>query len=138
MLHKLSSCDRQHSAMLICVGDIRFGPPYFSLSIDDKELADRVFGKEMLWSPDSRYLVVQEWLSTAERDGPQTALLCIDVREERQCKVSQATGGFIVPVRFEDDNLIYEKRYFSAGRHGATEYEIRFTDLPRWRALRLR
>ncbi len=63
MLHKLSSFDRQHTAMLIYAGEIRFGPPYFSLS-------------------------------TAERDGPQTALLCIDVLEERQCQVSQIARDF--------------------------------------------
>ncbi|MEQ9885861.1 hypothetical protein [Pectobacterium zantedeschiae] len=137
MLHKLSSFDRQHRAMLICAGEIRFGPPYFSLSIDGKALEERVFGKEMLWSPDSRYLVVQEWLSTVERDGPQTALLCIDVLEEKQCQVSQAAGGFIVPVRFEDDKLIYEKQYFGGERNGITEYEIPFTALPRWTTLRL-
>nr|WED68851.1 hypothetical protein PJ912_00385 [Pectobacterium colocasium] len=83
--------------MLICAGEIRFGPPYFSLSIDGKTLDDRVFGKDMLWSPDSRYLAVQEWLSTAERDGPQTALLCIDMLEERQCQISQATGDLSSP-----------------------------------------
>ncbi|BES85005.1 hypothetical protein PEC302107_33500 [Pectobacterium araliae] len=138
MLHKLLSFDRQHSAMLVCTGEIRFGPPYFSLSIDGKELEDRVFGKAMLWSLDSRYLAVQEWLSTAERDGPQTALLCIDVLEERQCQVSLAAGGFIVPVRFEDDKLIYEKQYVGAEKNGVAEYEIPFTTLPHWRALRLR
>nr|WP_240472584.1 hypothetical protein [Pectobacterium brasiliense] len=138
MLHKLPSFDRQHTAMLIYAGEIRFGPPYFSLSIDGKALDDRVFGKDMLWSPDSRYLAVQEWLSTAERDGPQTALLCVDVLEERQCQVSQAAGGFIVPMRFEDDKLIYEKQYFGAEINGATEYEIPFTALPRWSTLRLR
>lgn len=137
MLHKLSSFDQQHTAMLIYVGEIRFGPPYFSLSIDSNALEGRVFGKELLWSPDSRYLAVQEWLSTAERDGPQTALLCIDVIEERQCQISQAAGGFIVPIRFEDDTLIYEKQYFSAERNGTTEYEIPFTALSRWSALRL-
>ncbi|WP_225084728.1 hypothetical protein U1R68_10210 [Pectobacterium colocasium] len=100
MLHKLSSFDQQHNAVLVCIGEIRFGPPYFSLSIDGKALEDRVFGKDMLWSPDSRYLAVQEWLSTAERDGPQTALLCIDVLEERQCQVSQAAGGFKIPLVF--------------------------------------
>ncbi|WP_240355714.1 hypothetical protein [Pectobacterium polaris] len=94
MLHKLPSFDRQHTAMLIYAGEIRFGPPYFSLSIDGKALDDRVFGKDMLWSPDSRYLAVQEWLSTAERDGPQTALLCIDVLEERQCQLSQIARDF--------------------------------------------
>ncbi|MBA5203624.1 MULTISPECIES: hypothetical protein [Pectobacterium] len=137
MLHKLSSFDQQHTAMLIYVGEIRFGPPYFSLSIDGNALEGRVFGKELLWSPDSRYLAVQEWLSTAERDGPQTALLCIDVIEERQCQISQAVGGFIVPIRFEDDTLIYEKQYFGAERNGTTEYEIPFTALSRWSALRL-
>ncbi|MFJ5379104.1 hypothetical protein ACIPSX_17325 [Pectobacterium sp. CHL-2024] len=58
MLHKLPSLDRQHTAMLIYAGEVRFGPSYFSLSIDGKALDNRVFGKDMLWSPDLRYLAV--------------------------------------------------------------------------------
>ncbi|WP_253272487.1 hypothetical protein [Pectobacterium brasiliense] len=60
MLYKLASFDRQHTAMLICVGEIRFGPPYFSLSIDGSDLEGRIFGRKLLWSPDSRYLAVQD------------------------------------------------------------------------------
>ncbi|GLW37481.1 hypothetical protein Pcaca04_14170 [Pectobacterium carotovorum subsp. carotovorum] len=46
--------------------------------------------------------------------------------------------GFIVPVRVEDDKLVYEKPYVGAGENGITDYEIPFTALLRWRALRLR
>ncbi|MDY4313676.1 hypothetical protein SOW02_01790 [Pectobacterium actinidiae] len=46
--------------------------------------------------------------------------------------------GFIVPVRVEDDKLVYEKQYVGAGENGITDYEIPFTALLRWRALWLR
>ena len=60
MLYKLPLFDLQHTAMLISAGEIRFGPSYFSLSIDGKALDERVFGKDMQWSQDSRYLTVQD------------------------------------------------------------------------------
>lgn len=41
-------------------------------------------------------------------------------------------------MRFEDDKLIYEKQYLGAEINGTTEYEIPFTALSRWHALRLR
>nr|WP_240349019.1 hypothetical protein [Pectobacterium versatile] len=106
MLHRLPSFDRQHTAMLICIGEIRFGPPYFSLSIDGKELEGRVFGKDMLWSPDSRYLAVQEWLSTAERDGPQTASVSVFMLNRQTCqRVGEKAKFTYSPHRMAGHNL---------------------------------
>ncbi|MBE5223549.1 hypothetical protein IG608_19140 [Pectobacterium sp. A113-S21-F16] len=44
---------------------------------------------------------------------------------QRHCPYVQ----FIVPVRFEDDKLIYEKQYLSAERRGVTAYDASFTAL---------
>src|SRR5262245_44317984 len=99
------SPDRTHRAKFEYEGEIRFGPPYYSLTIDEDRIKNEVFGSEALWSQDSRYLAVQLWLSTREADGPQTALICFDLSERRRCQVCTARGGFVVPARFEGTKL---------------------------------
>ncbi|KAA9001321.1 hypothetical protein FJU30_08885 [Affinibrenneria salicis] len=135
MRHRVPAPDNQHSAEFIIAGEIRFGPAYFSLALDGLVLPERLFGNEALWSPDSRYLAVQEWLAVAGDRGPHTALLCLDITTQTLRRVSSASGGFITPLRFEADKLIYHKRYFSAGGERCIEYEIAFAALPDWEPL---
>ena len=116
-------------------GEIRFGPPYFALQINGRNIAGRVFGDKVRWSEDSQYVALQEWLSTSESEGPQTSLICFQPRSWQQCKVSGARGGFIEPKKFDGDRLIYSKQQFSLGLQQTTEYEIEFKALPRWEAL---
>lgn len=121
-------------ARLEYVGEIRFGPPYYQLLINGKAVPKRVFGSPMLWSADSRFLAVQEWLSTKEALGPQTALVCFDVESNRQCRVSTAENGFIEPKAFDGEKLIYTKEHTDAQGTKVNEYEIEFLPLPRWEA----
>ena|SRR5258708_4359809 len=57
------SPDTQHTAHFIYGGEIRFGPPYFSLLVDNYSFGQRIFGDAHLWSPLSNLLAVQEWLT---------------------------------------------------------------------------
>lgn len=116
-------------------GEIRFGPPYFTLRINGKLLAERVFGEIVLWSPDSQYFAAQEWLTTSEADGPQTSLVCFQPAMGKQCNVSGMRGGFIKPKEFVGEKLIYSKELYSNGQYQTTEYEIEFKPLPRWESL---
>jgi hypothetical protein len=126
-----TSPDGKHLASLEYEGEIRFGPAYYRLALDQKLIAGEVFGREALWSEDSRYLAVQLWLSTEESEGPQTALICFDIAEHRRCQLSTARDGFIVPKRFEGETLIYTKEL--SGR--VSEYEMVFPTLPRWKPM---
>lgn len=45
-----SSPDAQHTAHFAYAGDIRFGPPYFSLLVDAYSFGQRIFGDVHLWS----------------------------------------------------------------------------------------
>jgi hypothetical protein len=94
------------------------------------DFAERLFGDERLWSADSSYLAVQEWLTTDYAEGPFTELLLVDFVSERQCPLSKADKGFIVPVRLESSLLIYRKDY--KGRGESREYEIAYEPLDRW------
>ncbi len=124
----IPSPDGKHTATFQYSGEIRFGPCYFTLNLDGEIVAEETFGEEARWSEDSRYLAVQQWLTTKESDGPQTALVCFDLVRRRRCCVSTARNGFIVPKRFEGELLIYTKQIGIR----KSEYEIAFESLPRW------
>ena len=137
MKRTVESPDSKQSVHFEYEGEIPFGPPYFTLALTGHRIANRSFGDEAVWSGDSRYVAVQEWLSTSKATGPQTALLCIDTTERKQCRVSTASHGFIVPIAFDGARLIYKKRYVERQGERTAEYEIEFADLPRWEALDL-
>jgi hypothetical protein len=124
------SPDLLHKAVLKYVGEVRFGPAYYSLTIDKISLGERVFGTSYLWSPDSRYFAIQEWETTSEGRGPQTRLLLISVDLKQECVLSRAEGGFIVPQSFEKDKLIYTKEYYRPRM--IKEFEIEFLFVDRW------
>jgi len=126
--------DNSRKAVLDYANEIRFGPGYYFLKAGDISFDGRVFGNAFLWSPDSRFFAVQEWESTNEPQGPKTRLLLIDVDTRRECALSRADGGFIVPKRFEADKLIYTKKYPGTGTEN--EFEIEFLTLNRWENLK--
>lgn len=125
--------DRSHRARLRNVGEARFGPPCFSLRLDEYAFGRRIFGASCLWSPDSRYLAVQEWTTLDPALGPLTALLLVDAEAEQEATLAHATQGFIVPQRFEGKLLIYTKHYPAQGitRH----FDLDITHIKSWRKL---
>jgi len=123
-----------HKANLLYMGEIRFGPAYYSLTIGELSFMNRVFGRSCLWSPDSRFCAVQEWETTSEGKGPQTRLLLIDIEQRRECILSRAEQGFINPKKLEDNKLIYTKEY--PGKGVVNEFEIEFVTLNRWKSLK--
>ena len=130
----VSSPDTKHRAVLNDLSEIRFGPPYYLWMIDEIRFGDRIFGDSYLWSPDSRFSAIQEWETIIEGRGPQTHLLLIDLETERECILSRAEKGFIVPKQFENDKLIYLKEHFAPRR--TREFEIEFLSLSRWENLK--
>lgn len=129
-----TSPDNSHTAILDYANEIRFGPAYYHLKMDDTSFGERVFGNSYLWSPDSRFFAVQEWESTSETQGPKTRLLLIDFETRRECVLSRADGGFIVPKQFDHDKLIYTKKY--PGKGVENEFAIEFLTLSRWESIR--
>ena len=128
-----TSPDNKHQAVLGYLSEIRFGPAYYSLAMDEIRFGERVFGNSFLWSSDSRYFAIQEWGTVREGEGPQTHLLLIDLDRRRECVLSRAEKGFIAPKKFENDKLIYVKNYFAPSI--TREFEIEFLELSRWENL---
>jgi hypothetical protein len=127
------SPDRQHSASFFYAGDIRFGPSYFSLSVDRRSFGERIFGDVCLWSASSALFAVQEWLTIDYSEGPITALVIIDLRLGREVMVDRVVKAFIVPIAFEGPTIVYRKDY--AGKEGIERFEADTTKSTDWSEL---
>jgi hypothetical protein len=129
----IKSPNNSHKAILKLAGEIRFGPRYYSLCIDDMSFGKRIFGDAYLWSHDSKYFAIQEWKTTDYGEGPQTQLLLINITDKMECIISSANKGFIVPKLFKDHKIIYTKEY--KGQGIIKEYEMEYRNLNRWSKL---
>jgi hypothetical protein len=134
------SPDKKHNAVLTYLGETQSHLSYYSLSIDKYPLAfaDRIFGKACLWSPESRFLSVQEWKDTDSANSPRTyLLLIIDVLTKRECLIASVDGtkGSILPEGYIGDSLMYAVLYY--GPFGTTRsFESRFQYLDGWQTIK--
>lgn len=127
------SPNTQHTAQFLFSGEVRFGPAYYSLSVDAYSFGERIFGSAHLWSSSSNLLAVQEWLTLDYSEGPITALVLIDLKLGREASVAQAKKAFIVPETFEEPLVAYRKD--RAGQAGAELFELDVTTITGWKAL---
>jgi hypothetical protein len=128
------SPDGHHKVVLGYLDEIRFGPAYYSLILDNIVFGKRVFGKSYVWSPDSHFLAIQEWETIHEGHGPRTHLLLVDVENQREGILSRVEKGFIRPQKFEQNKLIYVKEY--PARSVTREFEMEFLSWNRWENLK--
>jgi len=124
------SSNKKHGFNFIFEGEIRFGPTYYKLELDGQLVKKRIFGYQFKWHPDSKYLALQEWLTTSYQKGPITSLTIVDLNNRRFAKISKADKGFIRPLRFEGELIIYEKEFLETGKKA--EYEINLSDIKNW------
>lgn len=127
------SPDGQHTAHFAFSGEIRFGPAYYALSVDDHAFEQRIFGSAHLWSPSSNLFAVQEWLTLDYSEGPITALVLIDVHLRREITVARATKRFIVPDAFDGSIIVYREEH--AGRVVVKQLNLDTTKLEAWQKL---
>jgi len=134
------SPNKRHKAILTQIGEVQADHVYYSLSIDGfpHSFVDRVFGKDCLWSPESRFLVVQEWKETDEAGTPKFCqLLIIDVLARRECIIANVEGakGSILPESFIGESLMYTVIYY--GQFGMTKsFESKFQYLNGWQTIK--
>ena len=127
------SPDAQHTAHLLVAGEIRFGPLYFSLAVDDFSFGERIFGDAHLWSPASNVLAVQEWLTTDYGEGPITTLVLIDLDRRREATLVRVTKGFVVPEAFADSKIVYRKEF--GGQATDQHFDLEIAEIKEWRPL---
>jgi hypothetical protein len=134
------SPNKKHKAVLTQIGEPQADSGYYSLSINDlpHSFVGRIFGKVCLWSPESRFLVVQEWTETDEAGAPKFCqLLIIDMLAKRECVIANVEGakGTILPESFIGDSLMYTVIY--GGQFGMTKsFESRFQYLDGWKIIK--
>ena len=113
-------------------GEIRFGPSFYSLFIQDLgSLKGRYFGQPYLWSEDSRYLALQEWITIREADGPWTRLLLVDFQTKLSSQAAGAKGGFIKPMNFEGTKIVYSRKIVKT----EGEFEVDISAIRNWERL---
>jgi len=143
MLKQLAfpSPDKKHIAILTYLGEIQSDPGYYTLSIDklQRSFENRVFGKVCLWSPESRFLAVQEWKEANEEGIPKKSilLLIIDVLSKRECVLAnlEEAKGNILPESFIGESLMYTVIY--DGQFGMTKsFESKFQYLDGWQTIK--
>ena len=127
------SPDALHIAHFVLAGEIRFGPFYYALSVDDYSFGQRIFGTAHLWSHSSAFLAVQEWLTIDYSEGPITALVIIDLQLGREASVARATKGFIVPETFHGALITYREKY--AAREVVQQFDLDALASNQWHAL---
>jgi len=128
-----TSPNGRHKARLYYKGEIRFGPAYFRLELDGKILSFRLFGEILCWSPDSRYLAAQEWLTTDEQVGPHTRVLLIDSEKNRYSEFEVVENGFAENFQFVGDTFVYRKHYY--GNDQVTDAEVDVTRIMNWKKI---
>lgn len=127
------SPDGQHTAHFVVGGEIRFGPLYFSLAVDDYSFGGRIFGDAHLWSPSSPLLAVQEWLTIDYSEGPITALVLIDIERRREATLVRVTKGFVVPQAFEESRIVYRKEF--GGQASDQHFDQEIARIKEWSPL---
>ncbi|MGB8981972.1 MAG: hypothetical protein WCC12_08865 [Anaerolineales bacterium] len=134
------SPNKKRKAVLTLIGEARADHEYYSLSIEGlpHSFAGRVFGKVCLWSPESRFLAVQEWKEIDESGMPKFCLLLlIDVLARRECIIANVEGvkGNILPEGFIGESLMYTVIYY--GQFGMTKsFESKFQYLSGWQSIK--
>ncbi len=134
------SPNKKQKALLTHIGEDQVDHDYYSLSIDGlpDSFTDRIFDKVCLWSPDSRFLIVQEWKEIDDSGAPKFCqLLIIDVLARRECVIANVEGtkGTILPESFIGESLMYTVIY--DGQFGMTKsFESKFQYLNGWQTVK--
>jgi hypothetical protein len=134
------SPNKKYKAMFTHIGRVQADQDYYSLSVAGlpSVFAGRIFGKVCLWSPESRFLVVQEWKEMDEDGAPKFCqLLIIDMTARRECIIANVEGakGSILPESFIGDSLMYTVIY--GGQFGMTKsFESKFQYLNGWQVIK--
>ncbi|MCJ8503193.1 hypothetical protein [Desulfatitalea alkaliphila] len=135
MEKKYSSPDKKHLARLIYESEIRFGPAYFRLEINGLIIPGKLFGGKLFWSPNSKYIAAEEWLTTDYSKGPVTRLLLIDLETKKACAFKKIHKGFLKNVEFLCDGIKYIKEYASTGQ--GTESVVDYANIINWKKVGL-
>jgi hypothetical protein len=124
------SPDKKQALRFEDINEIRMGPSYGRILLNEILLPFH-YGMDYLWSEDSRYLALQQWLSVRESQGPHTRIALIDTMNSR-IAYCRSVNGFVEPKLFENEKLVIQKRIFSANGEAGGEFEISIPSISNW------
>ncbi|WP_167882674.1 hypothetical protein [Leptospira licerasiae] len=130
------SPNKKHKYELIYDGEIRFGPPYYSLKINGKLVKNRIFGEDAKWSNDSRYLAVQEWLTIDYAEGPITRVMLFDLEMNKYITFKELEKGFVEKFKFINNNFIYVRDY-GGRKRTYEEVQVDLSIIKKWYSMKL-
>lgn len=131
---------KKRRVALTHLGQTASGHEYYALSVDgiSVSLQNRIFGRDCVWSQDSRFVSIQEWKELDLQSGPKSYLLLIfDLLTKRECVVAEVEGAKsqITPESFMGESLMYKVIY--EGQFGTTKnFESKFQYLNGWQTLK--
>ncbi|MCT4592674.1 MAG: hypothetical protein N4A57_00150 [Anaeromicrobium sp.] len=88
-------------------GEIRFGPRFFEITINEIKLEDRSFGELYIESSDMRYVALQEWGETQYSKGPMTRVLIVEASTGKLCETTDFKRGFVEEFKFSNGKFEY-------------------------------
>eukprot|EP01029_Cantina_marsupialis_P004949 TRINITY_DN15260_c0_g2_i1.p1 TRINITY_DN15260_c0_g2~~TRINITY_DN15260_c0_g2_i1.p1 ORF type:complete len:131 (-),score=18.05 TRINITY_DN15260_c0_g2_i1:209-601(-) len=89
-------------------GEIRFGPEYYELWIDNKPVKGRVFGQTT--AQRGKYLACEEWLTTDQSKSPSTRVIIFDLETKKMAIISDGKPGF-------SEDMVFSRTHFSYKLH---------------------
>jgi hypothetical protein len=116
--------------------EVQMSVPFYYLCLDGRWFGERIFGGECVWSADSEYFAVDEWLSTDRRVGPDTQLLIVNVATDKACVLGRTRGGFVHPMGFEGATVAFRQIVCNADGHESKELRANLPDGENWVSIR--
>ena len=115
--------------------DVRFGqgPDYYNPVLNGHKYGATIVGDVFTWSPDSRYLAMQEWLTVQEDEGPITSVKIINLEENGFRDTPAKRGPMSENFNFEGDKFSYEKKVEKAS---PKKFSIELDKVKEWQKLK--
>lgn len=107
----ISSPDNKKAIELSYLGEIRFGPIFFSCKPSGFECPDietKKVGQDVHWSDDSRFVFLVIFHSVASAMSPDMELIQIDTHTSSIRSIERNSTGKVVGIGFEKGFYKYE------------------------------
>lgn len=123
-----------HNVRLKVVGEIRYGPTYNAVFIDEVEVPGVHVGDEVEWLTPA-LVALQEWIHVAGREGPDTRVLLIDAQRKVFHRGTLVVRGLVEDFRLNGGVLTYRKRHYGHDRAPDEEATLSPATIMDWQDL---
>lgn len=111
-------------------GEIRFGPQYFELEIQETKVLKYNYGFSRAELEGGRYLAIEEWLTTDYKKGPITRVAIFDLENCLVSRLKTVDKGFVSGFKLQNGIFSYRKEYRVKGK--IIESGIDWSSIDNW------